>query len=242
MKVDENGINRRQAGIQADAGVTALAVLAFLGANYTHEEGQYAEQVDRALRWLIRQQRDDGYLGGNATHFAKMYCHAMATYALAEAYGMQIDPTIDTGLREPLTRAIDFTLKTQVHRTGVTRYNSGWMMDMSMFGWQLMALKSAEIAGITIPERAKDMMVEFLKKRSIGQNSGLAGYRASDPATPSMTAEALFCKQMLGIKRTNPASVEAASVDIHRRSLVAGPRDDEIAVAVRGNTGPLLLI
>jgi len=81
-----------------------------------------------------------------------------------------------------------------------------------MFGWQLMALKSAEIAGIPIPDRSRKLMVQFLKDRSLGEHRGLAAYRITEPPlppTPSMTAEALFCKQMLGIHRDNPASVEA---------------------------------
>ena len=63
--------------------------------------------IDRTLSWLIRQQRADGYLGGKATHFEQMYCHAMTTYALAEAYGMQSDLSSDRRLREPLMRAVN---------------------------------------------------------------------------------------------------------------------------------------
>ena len=63
VKIDENGVDRDYAGRDADSGVTALAVLAFLGAGYTHEEGKYADNVDRALRWLIAQQKSDGNLG-----------------------------------------------------------------------------------------------------------------------------------------------------------------------------------
>lgn len=210
VEVDPQGINRRQAGVHSDSGITALAVLAFLGAGYTHEEGRYADHVDRALRWLIGQQRQDGYLGGNATHYARTYCHAMAAYALAEAYGMQSDPTAQTGLREAVVRAVKFTLDTQNPQDGSWRYVPGQKGDMSIFGWQLMALKSAEIAGIPIPESSKDRMVAFLRSRSHGTAGGLASYREEEPQpTPSMTAEALFCKQMLGIKRSNPACTEA---------------------------------
>ena len=106
VKVDENGVDRNYAGRDADSGVTALAILAFLGAGYTHEEGQYSDNVDRALRWLVSQQRPDGNLGYGAGHFAAMYCHGIATYAIAEAYGMQNDPTSNTMLRDPLLRAV----------------------------------------------------------------------------------------------------------------------------------------
>ena len=86
---------------------------------------------------------------------------------------------------------------------------------MSIFGWQLMALKSADIAGIPMPPRTRRLMIRFLKDRSLGDRNGLAAYRLLDPKypplppSPSMTAESLFCKQMLGLLRDNPQSLEA---------------------------------
>ena len=63
-------------------------------------------------------------------------------------------------------------------------------------------------------------MVLFLKERSQGVNKGLAGYRLiggqPTPPTDSMTAEALFCKQMLGISRTNPTSTEGVNFIMQR--------------------------
>ena len=96
---DRNGVDREFAGKEADTGLTALVMLSFLGAGYTHEEGRYAVAVDRGLDWLINQQAADGNLCGNAEKFARMYCHAMATYCLAEACGMQkevvLGPIVD---------------------------------------------------------------------------------------------------------------------------------------------------
>lgn len=213
--IDEEGVDRKFAGLQADPGVTALAILAYLGAGYTHEEGQYADQVDRALSWLIRQQESNGFLGGRATRYARMYCHAIATYAMAEALGMQTDRSTLERLRRPVERAVGYIVSTQNPADGGWRYLPGQKSDMSMFGWQLMALKSADIAGIPMPARTRVLMIQFLKDRSLGKQNGLASYRLLDPKypplapSPSMTAEALFCKQMLGLKRDNPQSMEA---------------------------------
>jgi len=203
-------------GVRADTGLTALAILAFLGAGYTHEEGPYADRVDRALRWLVSQQRSDGFLGGRASHYAKMYCHAIATYAIAEAYGMQSDPTIDTHLRGPLVKAVNYSLANRTRDGGWRYVKNSDEGDMSVFGWQLMALKSARIAGIVVPRSASDGMVAFLKARSLGLNKGLAAYRPDEPVSASMTAEALFCKQMFKIRRTNSASIEAVDYLLKR--------------------------
>ncbi len=202
--------DRRGSGTEADTGVTGLAVLAFLGAGYTHEEGQYAEVVEKALREMIRLQRFDGYMGGPATYYDAMYCHAIATYAMAEAYGMQNDAQTFPELKAAVAKAAGFIVALQ-NKDGGWRYTRGMQeSDMSMFGWQLMALKSAEIAGLEIPAETRTGMLSFLKDRSRGEQGGLAGYRASDAPTPAMTAESLFCKQMFGIRRTNAASQEAA--------------------------------
>jgi hypothetical protein len=149
----------------------------------------------------------------------------MATYAIAEAYGMQNDPTSNTMLREPLVRAVRFILENQNPKDGGWRYLKGQRSDMSMFGWQLMALKSAEFAGVSIPNDAKNGMISFLRDRSLGSNGGLAGYREQLPASPSMTAEALFCKQMLGLKRASPTAKEATDYLLSRLPKVADPNE-----------------
>ena len=206
---------KSQTGAKADSGVTGLVILTFLGAGHTHEEGPYSDQVDRALNWLIRQQESNGFLGGGASRYARMYCHAIATYALAEALGMQTDRASDRRLREPIQKAVDFIIENQNPTDGGWRYEKGQRSDMSMFGWQLMALKSSQIAGIKVPEEVTLKMIEFLRQRSLGERSGLAAYRLVEapyeplPPAPAMTAEALFCKQMLGLARDNPQSQEA---------------------------------
>lgn len=88
---------------------------------------------------------------------------------------------------------------------------------MSMFGWQLMAFRSAQDGGIPIPEKTRSRMIDFLTKRSRGDKGGLAGYRDTDPVTPAMTAEAMFCKQMLGMPRSNPRAVEGANYLLQNR-------------------------
>jgi hypothetical protein len=275
VRMDENEVDRNFAGREADTGLTALVTLSFLGAGYTHENGQYALEIDRALDWLIRQQGDDGNLCGNAEHYARMYCHAMATYALAEAYGMQdqtllgpiLPPEVfsvpadfmelaaattaatatsqsgilliaatsarrnmeadqrawslrrvdDLRLRGALARAVAFTIGQQDPKSGGWRYKFLQEGDVSMFGWQMMSLKSAEIAGVSIPGKVRERMDGFLNSVRQGNSGGLFGYRRNlvkngkdtEPVTPTMTAEALFCQQMLGYPQDSESSRES---------------------------------
>lgn len=283
---DENGIPRNFAGRNSDTGISALIILSYLGAGYTHEGGQYSLQVDRALDWLINQQGPDGNLGGNAGHYAKMYCHAMATYAMAEAIGMQrstimgpiIEPEAlsagghvahqaatslmmqqglpagafmasgiaalqteaerfsyqlrkvdDIRLEAALLRAITFTLSQQDPNSGGWRYARGQEGDVSMFGWQMMSLKSAAIAGVKISPKVRERMTQFLNSVRQGRSGGLFGYRRSvlvggqesEPVTPVMTAEALFCQQMLGYQRDSDTSRESVSYILKNRPRLA---------------------
>lgn len=204
---DENvqGHTRQNAGSQADAGVSGLALLAFLAGGHTHEEGEYKNTVRRGLEFLIGLQARDGNLGGTASTYEFMYCHAMATCALSEAYGM----THDKHLRDPLVRAINYTLAAQDQRGGGWRYKPGDSGDTSQLGWQLMSLKSAELAGIPMPDSTRRGIVKFLQSVSSGKSGGLASYRAGEQVLHSMTAEALVCWQFLGISRNHPACNEA---------------------------------
>lgn len=209
VETGPDNISRENAGTKSDTGLTGLVVLAFLGAGYTQEEGPYARNVDRALMWLVSQQRQDGFLGGEASKYSAMYCHAMATFAMAEAYGMLSDQQSDLRLREPLQKAVDFIVARQNEEDGGWRYVPGQAGDMSMFGWQFMALKSADIAGIKLPLKNRQRMEQFLRDRSLGQHRGLASYRANEPPTPAMTSESLFCKQVMGVQKSPEMVSEA---------------------------------
>jgi hypothetical protein len=188
------GHNRQHAGIEADTGITGLALLALLGAGHTHFEGTYRKSVQHGLEYLIRNQTDDGNLAGQATLFARMYCHGIASLALSEAYVM----TGDYRLKPYVESAVQFTAGAQIPATGGWRYQQGDPVgDMSQFGWQVMALKSAELAGIETPERTRAGMLRYLSTASSGASGGLAGYRPGDAASPTMTAEALACRFFL---------------------------------------------
>jgi len=129
----------------------------------------------------------------------------MATFALSEAYAM----THDHRLEQPLRRAIAYTIAAQHPTTGGWRYKPHEMGDTSQLGWQLMALKSADLAGIPMPEQTRAGAIRFLKSVAAGEEGGLASYRPGEVPSHSMTAEALVCRQFLGMARDNPAADEA---------------------------------
>src|SRR5690606_21041897 len=140
---------------RSDTAATALALLPFLGAGQTHKSGQYRDTVGKGLRWLVMMQTNDGDLRGMGS--GRMYAHGIASIALCEAYAL----TNDSSLRGPAQRAIDFIAAAQ-HKKGGWRYDPGQEGDTSVVGWQLMALRSAELAGLEVPKQCFVLADQFL--------------------------------------------------------------------------------
>jgi hypothetical protein len=80
---------------------------------------------------------------------------------------------------------------------------------MSQFGWQLMALKSAELAGLAIPADTRAGLARFLRSVTTGRQQGLASYKPRGRPTRTMTAEALACRLFLRSHLPNEARREA---------------------------------
>jgi hypothetical protein len=200
------GHDREGAGADADTGITGLAILAFLGNGQTHLEGTYRKNVQRGLEFLLRSQGADGNLSGPARLYARMYCHGIATLALSEALAL----TGDMRLRPAVARAIQFTVDAQHPTTGGWRYQPGDVGDMSQFGWQVMAIKSASLGGITVPQRTREGMLHFLQRCEMGSHGGLSCYRPGTPATRSMTAEALVSRYFLDLAPDRQLVTEAS--------------------------------
>ncbi|MCP4510985.1 MAG: hypothetical protein GY826_31825, partial [Fuerstiella sp.] len=118
-----------------------------------------------------------------------------------------------------------YTISQQDPKSGGWRYRFGQEGDVSMFGWQMMSLKSAAIAGVSIDPTVRQRMIRFLDSVRQGNHGGLFGYRRSviidgqetERVTPVMTAEALFCQQMLGNPRESLASREAVQYLLRNR-------------------------
>jgi hypothetical protein len=199
----------------ADAGVSGLALLAFLGFGCTDKRPhEFASTVDRAIKYLIdRQKKHGGEDAGKKRGWfgQRMYSQGICTMALAEAYAM-------TG-RKDCERAaqagLDYILARQPSY-GSFGY-SGEGNDVSVTGFQLQALKSAYIAGLKVPKTAKDRAKKFLSICMHKPNGGVP-YRinvaksgqGSGGLRPSMTAATLTGRLFLGAKNRDPDCIKQA--------------------------------
>ena len=185
--------------IKSDSAGTSLCLLPFLGAGQTHFTGKYRDVVATGLRWLIDHQQENGDLRAGTRGTAGMYAHGQAAIVLCEAYAL----TKDESLRQPAQNAIDFIVQAQ-HRRGGWRYSPGEPGDTSVLGWQLMALQSAKVAGLDVPESALAKAGRYLDSCQHLEGA-LYGYQPGREPTHVMTAEALLCRMYLGWKLDNRA-------------------------------------
>ncbi len=180
---------------ESTTAATGLALLSLLGAGYTSKAGPYQREVAKGLEYLTSRVRYTSHGGTLAEGKDGMYSHAIATIALAEAFTM----TRDTGLMNPIDEARRYIVSAQ-HSKGGWRYNPGYPGDMTVTGWQLMALKSCELAGFDTPRETWDKAEQFID--SLGTpSSGHFGYQNPDEKNPTTTAIGLLSKMYLGLPR-----------------------------------------
>ncbi len=192
---------------QADSAATGLALLAYLGAGYTHQSGKYQDVVDRGVKWLLQHQKPDGDLFADEMEFVWLYSHGMASIALCEAYGM----TKDAALKDPAQRALNFIVASQHPEFGGWRYRPRFESDTSVSGWQLMALKSGEMSGLVVPKETYAGVSRWLDSVQSKKSPGQFSYHPTEAASPTMTAEGLLMRQYLGAKRDDDQLIAGAN-------------------------------
>lgn len=184
---------------QARIAATSLALLPFLGAGNTHQEGRYKQNVRSAVYFLMHQIQKTRAGGALNEQSGAMYSHGLASIALCEAYAM----THDRALAEPAQAVVNFICFAQDPVGGGWRYQPQTPGDTSVSGWQIMALKSARMADLVVPARVIGGASHFLD--SVQTEGGARyGYLSPD-SQPSMSAIGLLCRMYLGWRQDSPA-------------------------------------
>jgi Squalene-hopene cyclase C-terminal domain/Prenyltransferase and squalene oxidase repeat len=193
--------------MESPTAATGLALLPLLAAGYIHNvKCRHQDSVRRGVEWLVQHQQPNGDLFVGGPGIAYMYSHAIATMALCEAYGISRDPR----LKEPARRAVNFIIEAQNTEGGGWRYSPGQAGDTSVFGWQMFALRSSHLAGLSIPRSTLRGCSDYLNLAATDAKKILYAYQPGRPVSPVMTAEALVSRQLLGWPRNNPSLVKGA--------------------------------
>ncbi|MEI6892742.1 MAG: prenyltransferase/squalene oxidase repeat-containing protein [Pontiella sp.] len=185
--------------------LTGLALLCYLAHGETAQSATYGPTVRRAIQYLLGEQDEKT---GRFVPFSKtigshddigVYGHAIATYALCEAYGMTRMPM----LKEPVEKAVQVILDGQQKKGGWDhRYQHAKWSDLSVGGWQVQALRAAltaevKRAGIL---QALKQSVSFVQGMHAGE--GMFYYRLGNKSPNGdldyMTGVAVLCMQLAG--------------------------------------------
>lgn len=142
---------------QRNTAITAFCLLAFMSQGNLPHKGHYAPEVTKGANFLIASQRDDGYLVGSSG--GNMYCHGMATLALAELWGSSGDLKVKKAV-EKAVKLIE----------GSQNYQGGWRYepkptgaDISVTIMQVMALRSAYNAGLEVKKEVIEKAIKYIE-------------------------------------------------------------------------------
>ena len=191
QEADGRWDTRKWDGAGHDVGGTGLAVMAFLGAGFTHTKGRYKTTVAKGLQWLAAKQKPSG-----AFPYATFYEQGIATIAVCEAYALTRSPKVGRMAQ----KAIDHIVKVQPGHGG---FGDGGPVpksegDLSVTGWQIMALTCAICSELRVHHVALQRSRVFLK--NTGRDYGKSAHLVGNPGlgSPANWAIGMACRQFLG--------------------------------------------
>jgi hypothetical protein len=183
-----------------ETGNTGLALLAFLGAGYDHRSPKQwtdpfskkvirvGDVVKKGLLFLKDRQDEAGNIC-EAQNPKWGYNHSIGTLAMTEAYGLSRAPQ----WKGVAQKAIDALVNGQNPAPGGTglwawRYRPQCGdNDISVTGWAVMALKSAELAGLRFSQGSMDGAFNFCEEVT-DKTTGHVGYTKREEAGQQVKA------------------------------------------------------
>jgi hypothetical protein len=226
---------------------TGLSLLAYLGAGYLPESGKYREVVRRALEFLTATQYYDGSFpvtGGGDDSWIFAYLIAMAVWGITESYAVSIDPAVapkgDPILRRAAQAGVDYLIRAQTPGGGWRYSVRASQSDSSATSWVLMTLKTADLAGLDLAQKALDGIDSWLERcsfditgeietpadlasdydyevgsrrrfKAFGAYFELSGRENSALQQTSMTVAIMVCRFFMGWKRSHPFQIGCAN-------------------------------
>ena len=152
-------------GQSEGTGSTGLAILAYLArGEVPGTSPEFGTTVQRGIEFLMRQSRHD----------------PMATHALAESYGMTLNPNLKAVATRSLKEMVDRLLAT---KWGPGRDGDGTTRpDLLGMAFSVMALRSAKLGNLNLP--GSDDALKKLKEGFMAQGNRERGGFSSDHYGP----------------------------------------------------------
>lgn len=185
-----------------NTGVVSLAVLSMLAAGHEPSRGKLGDTIDRAIGFILKSEREGMIVTLDTSH-GPMYEHGISTLLLGEVLGMVNE---EKPGYEKLSR---------VHRSGVNLIlraqnvprdassSGGWRYtpasvdaDLSVTGWQVLALRAAEDAGLAVPKRNIEQSLHYVRR--CAHPSGGFGYMPGGEPNIARTGTGILALQIGG--------------------------------------------
>ena len=152
------------AATSLEVAATALGLLPFLAAGQTHEsKGPYRQAISAGITYLIGRQKADGELRGQ--------CHHVRPRPGLDRLVRMLRHDRRQRVGKAAQAALDFIAESQDPNGGGWRYTARQAGDTSVTGWQVMALKSGQMAYLNVRPEVLEKAKGFLESVSAGQRA-----------------------------------------------------------------------
>jgi hypothetical protein len=207
-----------------DPAITALVVMSFLSAGHVPGEGPYGTSLELGIRYVMNQQQKNGLFAAPNLGGVEMYYHGICTLMLAEVVGMMPGPDAEE-LRKRLQVAIAIVLQAQRNTTNADR--GGWRYsingtdsDMSVTGWQFLALRAAKNVGCDIPADRITSALEYVARCHDSKTGGYT-YIVNGRVTEPCTGVGILCFELSGKDYHNTAENQRAGAYLLKNPIEA---------------------
>ena len=176
-------------GNNSKGAMTGFALLCYLGHCDLTDSPEYGEAVAKGIKYLVELgDEKDGWLYVTNHKHGSAYAHGIASYALAEAYGMTEKAFILPVLQKAIHRIVAgqqgdggwvyMVERPSVDNVRMVDFGNKGASDTSVSGWQFQALKAAYNTGADFPdiEPALELAVKNFYRVYSPVNGGF-GYR-----------------------------------------------------------------
>ncbi|MFA5794359.1 MAG: hypothetical protein WC980_04745 [Candidatus Brocadiia bacterium] len=202
-----------------DVGLTGLALLAFTGAGYTPSSKDtygnicFGTTVKKAANFLAGIQDSQG-IYGSVKQGKFLYNQAIASYAMADLYGLIKDVPAGLAYKDTAQKGIDFLLSARNPGRAWRYQPRDGNNDTSVSGWAAMAIKSAQGSDLTVDPAVFTNVRDFFDQTT-NQTDGVVGYTElgsvavrpseKDPKIqPSMTAIGIMVRIFIDKNANDP--------------------------------------
>lgn len=173
--------------------MTSLAGMAFIAGGNTTSRGPYADNVKKAVRYLLAQANPStGIIAAGNENGRTMYPHGFAMLFLASVYGMESNEAVRNRMKTVIEKGIKLIGSAQSNLGGwYYTPNSG--DEGSVTVTQLQALRAAHNAGFIVPEDVIDRAIQYLEMCRTPEGGIRYSFNSGNSTRLPISAAALPC-------------------------------------------------